>query len=46
MPWRLFELLVERGDNFFHGMTSMYDLGDVSYDPMMSGLDGTSCRKI
>ncbi|HEX7352716.1 sulfatase-like hydrolase/transferase [Brachybacterium sp.] len=36
---RLYDLLVERGDNFFHWMTSMYDIGEVSYDPMMSGLD-------
>ncbi|MGP9539154.1 sulfatase-like hydrolase/transferase [Brachybacterium sp. AOP43-C2-M15] len=39
MSRRLYELLVERGDNFFHWMTSMYDIGEVSYDPMMSGLD-------
>lgn len=42
---RLYELLVERGDNFFHWMTSMYDVGEVSYDPMMSGLDETSYRR-
>lgn len=42
MSRRLYELLVERGDNFFHWMTSMYDIGEVSYDPMMSGLDETS----
>jgi arylsulfatase A-like enzyme len=36
---RLYELLRERGDNFYHWMTSMYDVGDVAYDPTMSGLD-------
>ena len=42
MTRRLYALLVERGDNFFHWMTSMYDVGEVSYDPMMSGLDETT----
>ncbi|WP_193106046.1 sulfatase-like hydrolase/transferase [Brachybacterium sp. FME24] len=42
MSRRLYELLVARGDNFFHWMTSMYDIGEVSYDPMMSGLDEAS----
>ncbi|MEN5072706.1 sulfatase-like hydrolase/transferase [Isoptericola cucumis] len=36
---RLYLLLQERGDKFFHWMTSMYDVGEVSYDPTMSGLD-------
>lgn len=44
MTRRLYELLVGRGDNFFHWMTSMYDIGEVTYDPMMSGLDETSYR--
>ncbi|MGP5717970.1 sulfatase-like hydrolase/transferase [Brachybacterium tyrofermentans] len=39
MSRRLYELLAERGDNFFHWMTSMHDIGEVSYDPMLSGLD-------
>lgn len=39
MMRRLYLLLRERGDKFFHWMTSMYDVGDVSYDPTMSGLD-------
>ena len=30
MMRRLYTLLRERGDNFFHWMTSMYDVGDVS----------------
>lgn len=42
MTRRLYQLLVGRGDNFFHWMTSMYDIGEVTYDPMMSGLDETS----
>jgi len=36
---RLYVLLQERGDNFFHWMTSMYDVGEVGYDPTLSGLD-------
>jgi len=36
---RLYVLLRERGDNFYHWMTSMYEVGEVSYDPTMSGLD-------
>lgn len=35
----LYRRLRARGDNFFHWMTSMYDIGDVDYDPSMSGLD-------
>ncbi|NKQ51859.1 sulfatase-like hydrolase/transferase [Amycolatopsis sp. K13G38] len=36
---RLYEILRRRGDNFYHWMTSMYDVGDVEYDPTLSGLD-------
>lgn len=36
---RLYRKLVERGDNFFHWMTSMYEVGEVDHDPTMSGLD-------
>ncbi|GGK95584.1 sulfatase-like hydrolase/transferase [Mangrovihabitans endophyticus] len=39
MMRRLYTLLVERGDRFFHWMTSMYDVGEVTHDPTMSGLD-------
>jgi arylsulfatase A-like enzyme len=39
MMRRLYLQLQERGDKFFHWMTSMYDVGEVSYDPTMSGLD-------
>jgi arylsulfatase A-like enzyme len=44
MMRRLYRLLRERGDNFFHWMTSMYDVGDVEYDPTMSGLDESTYR--
>jgi hypothetical protein len=39
MMHRLYGILRERGDNFYHWMTSMYDVGDVAYDPTLSGLD-------
>jgi arylsulfatase A-like enzyme len=39
MMRRLYTVLRERGDNFYHWMTSMYDVGDVAYDPTLSGLD-------
>lgn len=42
---RLYRLLRERGDKFFHWMTSMYDVGEVSYDPTMSGLDESTYAK-
>lgn len=42
MMQRLYSALVERGDNFYHWMTSMYDVGGVGYDPSMSGLDASS----
>ena len=35
----LYHRLRSRGDNFYHWMTSMYDIGEVDYDPSMSGLD-------
>lgn len=35
----LYRRLRARGDNFYHWMTSMYDIGTVDYDPSMSGLD-------
>ncbi|MDN5654647.1 MAG: sulfatase-like hydrolase/transferase [Kocuria sp.] len=35
----LYRRLRARGDNFYHWMTSMYDIGQVDYDPSMSGLD-------
>lgn len=36
---RLYTRLVERGDNFFQWMTSMYEVGDLDHDPTGSGLD-------
>ena len=42
MVRRLYDLLRERGDNFYHWMTSTCPIGDVSYDPSMSGLDEES----
>lgn len=44
MMQRLYALLVERGDKFFHWMTAMYDVGTVAYDPTMSGLDESTYR--
>jgi arylsulfatase A-like enzyme len=41
---RLYRLLVERDDRFFHWMTSMYDVGEVSHDPTLSGLDEASYK--
>lgn len=42
MMTRLYQLLRERGDKFYHWMTSMYDVGEVGYDPTLSGLDEAS----
>jgi arylsulfatase A-like enzyme len=39
MMQRLYQVLRERGDNFYHWMTSMYDVGPTNYDPTLSGLD-------
>lgn len=44
MTSRLYALLRDRGDNFYHWMTSMYEVGDVSYDPTLSGLDESTYR--
>jgi arylsulfatase A-like enzyme len=41
---RLYAVLRDRGDNFFHWMTSMYDVGEVAYDPTMSGFDEATYR--
>ncbi|WP_051298937.1 sulfatase-like hydrolase/transferase [Arthrobacter castelli] len=38
----LYERLRARGDNFYHWMSSMYEIGDLDYDPTMSGLDESS----
>jgi arylsulfatase A-like enzyme len=39
MMTRPYQVLRRRGDNFFHWMTSMYDVGELGYDPTLSGLD-------
>jgi arylsulfatase A-like enzyme len=39
MMQRLYAVLRDRGDNFYHWMTSMYDVGEVRHDPTLSGLD-------
>jgi arylsulfatase A-like enzyme len=44
MMRRLYEVLRARGDNFFHWMTSMYEVGEVGYDPTLSGLDEATYR--
>ncbi|NED89950.1 sulfatase, partial [Streptomyces sp. SID11233] len=36
---RLYELLRERGDNFYHWMTSMADIGDPDHDPTLSAFE-------
>lgn len=38
---QLYHALRARGDKFFHWMTSMYEVGDLNYDPSMSQLDKT-----
>jgi arylsulfatase A-like enzyme len=42
---RLYTVLRDRGDNFYNWMTSMYEVGDVDYDPTLSGLDESSYRR-
>ncbi|GAA2375069.1 arylsulfatase [Catellatospora methionotrophica] len=41
---RLYQVLRDRGDNFYHWMTSMYDVGEVTHDPTLSGLDDATYR--
>ncbi len=36
---RLYDLLRDRGDNFYHWMTSMYDIGDSDYDATLSSFE-------
>ncbi|GAA4943496.1 sulfatase-like hydrolase/transferase [Streptomonospora halophila] len=36
---RLYDLLRDRGDNFYHWMTSMYDIGEADYDPSLSAFE-------
>ncbi|MDI2026988.1 sulfatase-like hydrolase/transferase [Saccharopolyspora sp. TS4A08] len=42
---RLYDLLRDRGDNFYHWMTSMYEVGDVTHDPTLSGLDDQTYQR-
>jgi len=37
---RLYRQLRDRGDNFYHWMTSMYPVGDKSYDTSLSSFEG------
>lgn len=39
---RLYTLLRERGDNFYHWMTTMFDVGAKTYDASLSQLDSTT----
>ncbi|MFD7713918.1 sulfatase-like hydrolase/transferase [Streptomyces sp. NPDC059785] len=39
MMRRLYDLLRERGDNFYHWMTPMYDIGASDYDPTLSSFE-------
>lgn len=36
---RLYTILRDRGDNFYHWMTSMFDVGEKNYDTALSQLD-------
>ncbi|MFB4277548.1 MULTISPECIES: sulfatase-like hydrolase/transferase [unclassified Nonomuraea] len=36
---RLYDLLRDRGDNFYHWMTPMYDIGTSDYDPTLSSFE-------
>jgi arylsulfatase A-like enzyme len=42
MLHRLYTLLRERDDRFYHWMTSMYDVGELGHDPTLSGLDDST----
>ncbi len=42
MMRRLYDLLRERGDNFYHWMTPMYDIGALDYDPTLSSFEKES----
>jgi hypothetical protein len=39
---RLYDLLQERGDNFFHWMACMYRIGQADSYPTLSGLDNSA----
>ncbi|WP_119698480.1 sulfatase-like hydrolase/transferase [Microbacterium halotolerans] len=42
MMQRLYRRLRDRGDKFYHWMTTMYEVGEVDHDPTQSGLDETT----
>jgi arylsulfatase A-like enzyme len=41
---RLYDVLRERGDNFYHWMTSMFEVGGKNYDTALSALDQEASR--
>jgi arylsulfatase A-like enzyme len=41
---RLYDVLRERGDNFYHWMTSMFEVGAKTYDTALSDLDEETTR--
>lgn len=41
MTQRLYRRLRERGDNFYHWMSTMYDVGPKDYDPTLSSFERT-----
>ncbi|WUJ69571.1 sulfatase-like hydrolase/transferase [Kribbella soli] len=41
---RLYDALRDRGDNFYHWMTSMFEVGGKSYDTALSALDQEAAR--
>lgn len=45
MLQRLYDVLRERGDKFYHWMTTMYPVGGVGYDPSLSSFDDATYSK-
>ncbi|OKL53851.1 hypothetical protein BSZ39_07310 [Bowdeniella nasicola] len=41
----LYDQLRERGDSFYHWMTSMFPIRELDYDPTMSGMDESTYRR-
>ena len=41
---RLYEILRDRGDNFYHWMTSMFEVGAKTYDAALSHVDESPGR--
>jgi arylsulfatase A-like enzyme len=42
---QLYQALMARGDKFYHWMTSMYEVGELTHDPSMGQLDKTLGQK-